>query len=426
MNTHNTYLDLAEELLPPLSQSIYPATIERGEGSYLYDIEDKRYIDFATGIAVAPVGHCHPKVVKSIQDQSTKLVSSMAILNPRVKIDLAQAIVDILPEQLNKVFFCNSGTESVEGSLKLARKAKPNRPNFIAFNKGFHGRSLGALSVTSKGKYRKDFTPLLSGCYFIDYPHKHITTDTVKQQLETLFANACPAESVAAIIVEPIIGEGGYIIPPSDFLPMLRQICDQYGILLILDEIQTGFGRTGKWFAFEHTSVVPDILLFAKGVASGLPLGGFAANNNLMDLFVSGSHGSTFGGNPISCAASLATIETIQSQNLLNRVQVLGRKIVEHLKDKFGHYLDIRGQGFMIAIEPKDGVQINLKAILDRLFSKGLIMLSCADGAAIRLIPALNISESVLHSGLGILEQVLDYELLVFSEYQRNKQEATP
>ncbi len=419
MSLKEGYLLKTVEFFPP--SSAHELVIDKGEGSYLYDIEGRRYIDFASGIAIAPVGHCHPRVVSAITEQTQKLISSLNFLWPKVKIDLAEKLMSILPKPLSNIFFCNSGTEAIEGAMKLARKAKPNRPNFIAFNGGFHGRTFGALSITSsKASYRADYFPLLPQTFFIDYPHK-ISTDEVLEQFEKLFETACPPSSVAGIFVESLLGEGGYIVPPADFLPKLRQLCDRWEILLVIDEIQSGIGRTGKWFAFEHYDIVPDILTFAKGIASGMPLGGFAASPELMKHLNAGSHGSTFGGNPIACASALATIKVIEQEALVERVAYTGQRIKDRLKGRFENYLDIRGQGFMIGIEPKTP-DLSVKAILARAQIKGLIALSCgAHGQTLRLMPALNIPDEVLNEGLAILEQIFDYEILVAAECKRSK-----
>jgi 4-aminobutyrate aminotransferase len=415
-NTQENYINKAKALFAPATHTALPIVVERGEGSYLFDIEGKRYIDFACGIAIAPVGHTHPRVVEAICEQAHSLVSSINIMWPRVKVDLAEKLVSILPGNIDSVFLCNSGTEAVEGALKLARKARPGRPNFLSFNGGFHGRSLGALTVTaSKAAYRADYFPLVPNCGFVDYPYEK-TLEEVLAQMESLFETNLPPESIAAIIVEPILGEGGYVVPPPEFLQRLRQICDRWDILLIFDEIQSGFGRTGAWFACEHFEVTPDIIVFAKGIASGMPLGGFAAKKELMSKMGPGSHGSTFGGNPISCAAALATIKVIEQEALIERVSFKGYRIMESLKQKFGEYIDVRGAGFMIGIEPKlEG--LNVKGILNRALSKGLIALSCGPRSnAIRLMPALNAPDSVLHDGINILEQILDYEILMAAE----------
>lgn len=418
---------MADNVFAPLAKSAFPIIIDKGEGSYLYDIEGKKYIDLATGIAVNPLGHCHPAVTHAIKTQVDKLMSSTAIFNTEVKLNCAQEILDIMPENMESLFFCNSGTEAVEGALKLAKKLRPERPYFLAFNKGFHGRTLGALQVThSKSAYRQEFCKE-TNCYSVDYPSTESELQETLSQIEKLFTYSCTPEQIAAIIVEPVIGEGGYIVPPDNFLPTLRAICDKYNILLICDEVQTGFGRTGKWFGCEHSNTQPDIITFAKGVASGMPLGGFASTRDNMQKLVSGTHGSTFGGNPLSCAAALATISTIKEECLIEQSSILGKKILERFDQKFGQYLDIRGKGFMIGIEPKPGVNINIKNITQRLFNKGLITLSCGtDGQVLRLMPPLNISESVLNSALSILEQVLDYELLVFNECERLNQEHVP
>ncbi|MDJ0625173.1 MAG: aminotransferase class III-fold pyridoxal phosphate-dependent enzyme [Candidatus Caenarcaniphilales bacterium] len=424
MQLQEDYISKAKNIFPPTSFFLEPMVVERGEGSYIFDIQGKRYIDFSTGIAVAPVGHCHPRVVEAITEQAQKLICPSNFVLQKTKIDLVEKVIDILPNTLDSVFLCNSGTESIEGAIKLARKVRPGRPNFIAFNNGFHGRTMGALSITgSKSSYRADYFPLLPQTYFVDYPHK-INTEQVLEQIERLFETTCPPTSVAAIFAESILGEGGYVIPPEDFLPRLRQLCDRWEILLVLDEIQSGFGRTGKWFACEHSETIPDIITFAKGIASGLPLGGFAANKKLMTKLNAGSHGSTFGGSPIPCAAALATIKVIEQEALIERVHFKGKKILERLQNKFGEYIDVRGKGFMIALEPKTK-ELDVKTILSRAYNKGVIALTCGNqNNVIRIIPPLNSPDDVLEEGISIFEQILDYEVLITSkgDRYRNKQ----
>jgi len=418
MELQESYLLKASQLFPPTALSA-DLVIERGEGSFIFDIEGKRYIDFATGIAIAPLGHCHPRIVEAVKEQSHQLLSSMNFVWTKAKIDFADKLQRILPKPLQKVFLSNSGTEGIEGAIKLVRKAKVGRPNFISFNGGFHGRSMGALSITaSKASYRADFFPLLPGAHFVDYPYK-VSTDEVFEQLNKLFETVCPANSVAAIFVESVLGEGGYVFPPADFLPRLRQLCDRWEISLVLDEVQSGFGRTGKWFACQHTATQPDVMVFAKGVASGLPLGGFAASAELMDKLNAGSHGSTFGGNPISCAAALETIKVIEQEALVERVAYRGKKIKDRLNQRFGEFLEVRGEGFMLGIEPKIEI-LNVKNILSRALSKGLLALSCGPHSnVIRLMPALNTPEEVLEEGISILEQIIDYEILVATECRK-------
>lgn len=420
MSLQQSYLELAQDVFPPLANPIFPITIDHASGSYLYDLNNKKYIDFAGGIAISPIGHCHPAVVKAMTNQIGKLTASMNILNPKVKIDCAKKIIDIMPNSIDKIFFANSGTEAVEGALKLAYKYNPDRKHFISFNKSFHGRSFGALSVTgSKASYKKDL-PTLHNIHFVDYPEDCLSLENTLEQIDKLFKYTISPENIAGIIVEPILGEGGYIIPPDDFLPQLRHLCDEHGILLIIDEIQTGFGRTGQWFACQHNNINPDILCFAKGVASGMPLGGFGASKEIMDTLIAGTHGSTFGGNPVCCAAAIATINTIESEWLIERVNQLGSKIIQRLHNKFSDYLNIRGRGFMIAIEAHENIDLDISNILKRLATKGLMMLSCGyNNQVLRLMPALNISETTLNEGLSILEQVLDYELLIHNECKR-------
>jgi len=330
-----------------VASTIYRYTdiaFQRGKGVYLYDVEGREYLDFVSGIATMNVGHNHPDVVEAICDQAHLLIHGachIGYMEPYVA--MMESIKSIAPGDLKngKGILVNSGSEAVETALKLARFVK-NRPMVLAFTDSFHGRSMGALALTSSSPlYRKNLSGLLSGVYHTPYPYcfrcplKHDSPDRcgiaclnlVEKALETVL----PPEDLAAIIVEPIAGEGGYIVPPAGFLAGLREICDRYDIMLIADEIQTGFGRTGKMFAMEHWDIVPDIICLAKAMGGGLPLGAILGKAEYLDEWPPAAHGTTFGGNPIACRAGLATLEIIKSENLVKNAQIMGNYIRDKL-----------------------------------------------------------------------------------------------
>ncbi len=314
----------------PSYTRIYPLVVERGSGAVIEDVDGNRFLDFTAGIAVNATGHCHPEVVAAIQDQSTKLLHmSGTDFYYRPQIDLAQRLAELAPgPSPKKVFFTNSGAEAIEGALKLARW-HTDRSRVVAFFGAFHGRTYGAMSLSgSKLVHRRGFSPLVPDIHHVAFPRDctdcynslSANCHCVRQIEETLFHRIAPPDEVAAIFVEAIQGEGGYYVAPPKFLPALRALCDKYGIMLVLDEVQSGMGRTGKMFAVEHWGVEPDIICLAKGIASGLPLGAIVSTTEVMD-WPSGSHASTFGGNPVSCRAALATIELLQREYLANTVE---------------------------------------------------------------------------------------------------------
>lgn len=403
----------------------YPAVIESGKGVWMTDVDGNVFLDFSAGIAVTATGHCHPEVVKAITEQAGKLIhmSGTDFYYP-VQVDLAEKIAEITPGGKNKrVFFCNSGAEAVECAMKLARY-KRRRPRYLAFTGSFHGRTFGALSLTaSKVAQRRFFAPLVSDvthtpyayCYrcpfHLEYPACGLYC--VKYIEETLFKKVLPPEEIAALFVEPIQGEGGYVIPPKAFLPALRELCDRYDILLVDDEIQAGMGRTGKMFAIEHSSTKADIYAIAKGIASGLPLGVCVTNASLMD-WPPGSHASTFGGNPVACAAALKTIELLE-RGLIENAEKMGELALKRLNDletKYEFIGDVRAKGLMIGVElvadrmSKDPVKDRRDAVVAEAFKHGLLMLGAGE-TAVRLIPPLVINEEELQVGLDIFEKVL-------------------
>src|ERR1700694_4483966 len=311
--------------MSPSFTRAYPFVMERGEGCWVTDVDGNRFLDFTAGIAVVTTGHSHPKVVAAIEEQARRFIHmSGTDFYYRSEIELAERLeAKILPGTPAKVFFTNSGAEAIEGAMKLARLTS-GRPSYIAFIGAFHGRTFGALSLTaSKASQRRRFAPLLSSVFHAPFPteSRGITTDESLARIEELFATVAPPESVAAVCVEPTRGGGGYLVPPADFLPRLRELTLKHGILLVADEVQSGMGRTGKLLAIEHRGVEPDIVCLAKGIASGLSLGAFIARAEQMN-WPPGSHGSTFGGNPVACAAGIATLDLLEDGLMENAARV--------------------------------------------------------------------------------------------------------
>ncbi len=400
----------------------YPAVIEKGSGVWVTDVDGNEFLDFSSGIAVLATGHCHPEVVKAIKEQSEKLLhmSGTDFYYP-YQIELAEKLAEIVPGGKNKkVFFGNSGAEAVECAMKLARY-HTRRPRYIAFTGAFHGRTYGALSLTSsKAGQRRFFGPLLPDVTHVPYAYCYrcpfnlsypsCNLECVKYIEEVVFKKIAPPEEVAAIFVEPIQGEGGYVVPPDSFLPALRKLCNDYDIILVDDEVQAGMGRTGKMFAIEHFNTKADMYCIAKGIASGLPLGVCVANSSLMD-WPPGAHASTFGGNPVSCASALKTIELLEN-GLIDNAANLGEIAMKRLNEWKEHYDfigDVRGKGLMIGIEfvldrkTKTPVKDKRDGVVYEAFKQGLLILGAGE-TAIRIIPPLVITEEELHTGLDILE----------------------
>jgi 4-aminobutyrate aminotransferase len=304
---------------------------ERGEGTWLVDADGRRWLDFSSGIAVTSTGHCHPRVVAAIEQQARTLIHTSVVTHPQRSIELAERIGALTPFLSDpQVFFSNSGAEAVDGAIKLARKAT-GKPGIIAFRGAFHGRTLAATSLTTaKGKYRDGYEPLLPSVHVAPYAYplrfggEDAAAVAALAALDEMLDRQAPPGNVAAMIVEPVLGEGGYVVPPVAWLEGLRERCSRLGILLVFDEVQSGIGRTGRPFAAETLGVSPDIVLFAKGVASGMPLGGIIAGRALMDRWPTGAHGSTFGGNPVACAAALATLDVLEDERCYERARTLG------------------------------------------------------------------------------------------------------
>ncbi len=413
--------------------------VERGEGAYLYDVEGRRYLDFTCGIGVTNTGHCHPRVVQAIREQAGLLLHGQAnIVYHRPMLELVAELRAIAPPELDGFFFSNSGAEAVEGAIKLARQAT-GRSDIIAFSGGFHGRTSGALALTSsKGKYREGVAPLPAGIHFAPYaacfrcavaraagansaaisyaaPHTSACCGEPLHQVEHLLHTQTTPENVAAILVEPVLGEGGYVVPPASFLQGLRQICDTYGILLIADEVQSGFGRTGRFFAIEHFGITPDIMIIAKGIASGLPLSGIIARRALMNRWKPGAHGGTYGGNAVACAAAVATIQAMREERLVENAAHQGTVLKQELSHVMGRHPvvgDVRGLGLMVGVELITATGAPDAALTKRTLAacrdRGLLLLNCGPyDNVVRFIPPLIVNEDQIRDAVRIFAEAL-------------------
>jgi 4-aminobutyrate aminotransferase len=415
-------LERDHRYMSPSYTRIYPLVVARGSGAVIEDVDGNLFLDFTAGIAVTATGHCHPHVVAAIQDQAAKLIHmSGTDFYYEPQIDLAQRLAELAPgDSPKRVFFTNSGAEALEAALKLARW-HTGRSRAIAFLGAFHGRTYGAMSLSgSKLVHRRGFSPLVPDIHHVPYPRgpeartdPHFGRHAVEQIEETILKRVAPPEEVAAIFVEPVQGEGGYHVPPPDFLPALRQLCDRHDILLVADEVQTGMGRTGKLFAVEHWGVEPDIICLAKGIGSGMPLGAMIARDAVMD-WPSGSHASTFGGNPVSCRAALATIDLLLNGYIANAAQ-RGEQLRQgllKLQRQNPEVGDVRGLGLMIAMDiVKDQERLTpdpslRDEIIQTAFHHGLLLLGCGE-SAVRFCPPLCISADQVDTALQLLSQIL-------------------
>jgi len=377
----------------------YPINIVKGKGAYVWDNNGKEYIDFMAGYGVALVGHCNDKVVDAVKRQVERLITCHCSCYNDVRLEFLRKIVS-LSRGLDKVFFCNSGAEACEAAIKIARKYS-KRYGIVAMVNSFHGKTMGALSVTYASKYREPFKPLLDGVTFVPYGN----ADRLEEVIED---DAKGDKVIGAVILEPIQGEGGINVPPQGYLNRVREICDKYGILLILDEIQSGLGRTGRLWASEHWGVIPDIMCLAKGIAGGIPMGLVLAKRDVMDSLSIGEHSNTFGGNPLACAAAKATLECIVDDKLVDNAANVGKYMYEgllRLKDKYKIVRDVRGLGLMLGIE----LRFDIKDILlDGL--KHNILLLYSGRNVIRLLPPLIIDEDIAGKALTILDTLLNRE----------------
>jgi 4-aminobutyrate aminotransferase len=426
-----TSTELIERDHAIVAAAIYRYTdiaFQRGEGVYLYDFEGRRYLDFVAGIATMNVGHCHPDVVEAICDQARILIhgaSHVGYMEPYVEV--LEALKAVAPGDLmnGKGVLMNSGSEAVETGIKLARYVT-NRSMILAFTESFHGRPMGALALTASNElYRRRLAGLLTGVYHTPYPYcyrcplKHKSPETcglaclnlVEKALQTVV----PPEDLAGIIVEPIAGEGGYIVPPDGFLQALREICDRHGALLIADEVQTGLGRTGKMFAMEHWGVVPDVVCLAKALGGGLPLGAVLARADLVDAWPPAAQGTTFGGNPIACQAGLATLRIVQADNLMAHAIEVGDYIQSRFREaqkELPIIGDVRGKGLMVGVElvNADGSPAGeiIKAVIKEIGASGMALTKCG-ASALRIAPALVITREQAGEGVDIILNVLHH-----------------
>ncbi len=416
-----------DKYISPSYTRSYPMVAKRGRGARVWDVDGNEFVDFATGIAVTSTGHCHPEVVKAIQDQAAELIHmSGTDFYYENMITLAERLSAVAPMPgPHKFYYGNSGAEAVECAMKLARY-HTGRQNFIAFFGAFHGRTMGALSLTgSKPQQKRRFAPFVPGVTHVRYPYAYRGCSGGPQEEEAfalgcaryieekLFKTTLPPEEVAAIIVEPIQGEGGYVVAPTSFMQELRRICDRHGILLIVDEVQSGAGRTGKWWAVEHTGVHPDIVCMAKGIASGMPLGICMSKAEIMD-WKPGSHASTFGGNPVAIAAAIATMDVLEREGIANAAK-LGAQMQERMRtwlEKYSIVGDVRGRGMMIGVEivkdkqSREAVGAWRDRIVDLAFERGLLFLGCGE-TTIRLAPSLLLKPEEAAIGLDVLEECI-------------------
>jgi 4-aminobutyrate aminotransferase len=400
----------------------YPFVMDHGRGAEVWDVDGNRFLDFAAGIAVCATGHSHPEVVAAVQDAAAKFLHISSDYWHEAQVALGEKIAALAPMgEPVMSFFCQSGTESVEAALKLARYVT-GRSRFIGFLGGFHGRTMGSLAFTSsKYTQQKGFFPAMPGVTHVPYPNPFrplfVGADQGKAVLDyienVLFASNVPASEVAGILVEPIQGEGGYIVPPDGFLAGLRALCDRHGILLIADEVQCGVGRTGKMFACEHWSVAPDIMTLAKGLGSGLPIGMTVARRSIMEQWKRGAHGNTYGGNPLCCAAALKTIELVERGYLANAATV-GAYFIDRLRDLQSRYDvigEVRGRGLMIGMElidsrTREPARALCDAVIARAFYNGLLLLSCGQ-STVRFMPPLMIGAGDVDEAMSLLEAAL-------------------
>jgi 4-aminobutyrate aminotransferase len=418
------YKDYKPYLSPALVKST-ELVVTRGEGSYLYTENGDRYIDFVQGIAVNALGHSHKRVVKAISEQASALINaSFNMVSFPSTLEFSKRLAHISPGRLGCTFFSNGGAEATDGALKLAQSVT-KRPAIVACKGSFHGRTIGATSVTaSNAKYRKHYESLIGSVYFMPYPSREQCpaglSDAARAafclgELESLFKYVVAPDTVAAVIVEPIQGEGGYVVPDPSFLRGLRELCSNHGIMLIFDEIQSGWGRTGNMFASEHFGVVPDIMTLGKAIAGGLPMSAIVSTPELMEKWMPGSHGTTFGGNPLAAAAALAVLDEFEEYDILGNVQKQGAYLHERLltlRQKYPVISDVRGLGLMQAVEltgadGAPGTQL-VNAVKDYCLSHYMLTLGCGVyGNGIRFATPLNVTRNVLDEGLSIFEDAL-------------------
>jgi 4-aminobutyrate aminotransferase len=428
-NDASDALDLAALAGPNMSPVLgryMDRSWSHGIGHHLYDTSGRRYLDFANGIAVTALGHAHPRVTAAIHAQVDRLMGPVhAIGFAESTVRLARMLADTFPDPLDTVLFLNSGSEAIDGAIKLARRVT-GRPAILSFRGAFHGRTIGATSVTSSSlNYRLGYEPLLPSIYQLPYPATYrdfddeaAATETCLSHLEDLFATTVAPSQVAAVLIEPVQGEGGYYPAPPAFLQTLRAVCDQHGILLIADEVQSGFGRTGEMWAFEHAGIVPDVVCVAKAIANGLPLSAIVASREVQARWGRGAHGTTYGGNPVACAAGIAVLETIHDEGLVANARLRGAELSGGLRELMADHPaigDVRGPGLMIGVEfvkdratrEPDGAMA--EAVAARAAEAGLLLLSCGiRHQVIRWIPPLDVTVPEIEEALRLFEGALE------------------
>jgi 4-aminobutyrate aminotransferase len=417
---------LAAANLTPVLGRYFERSWSHGEGHRLFDTDGRAYLDFANGIAVSVLGHRNPRITAAIHAQVDRLMAPMAAMGyaePTVR--LARALAATLPDPIDSVFFMNSGSEAIEAALKMARRVT-GRPGIVAFRGAFHGRTFGAASITSSNpNYRQGYEPLLPSVYLSQYPSvyrdfggdEERAVEMAFRHLRDLFHSTISPDEVAAIVVEPVQGEGGYVPAPPAFLRILRRVCDRHGILLVADEVQAGFGRTGRMWAFEHAEIVPDVVCMAKAIANGLPLSAMASARELQERWGRSAHGTTFGGNPVSCAAGLAVLEEIHERDLVANAAARGAELSAGLREiasRDARIGDVRGPGLMIGVEfvrdratrEPDGA--TCEAVIQGCANDGLLVLSCGvEHNVIRWMPPLDVTREEIAEALGIFGDVL-------------------
>ncbi|GAB4409218.1 MAG: aspartate aminotransferase family protein [Thermodesulfovibrionales bacterium] len=415
----------AKEVLTPALLIHTDIVVKKAQGVYVEDVHGRQYMDFTSGLATTNIGHNHLEVVEAIKRQAEAFIHSGCIFYYEPLIALPEILKRVTPPGLDMFFFSNAGAEAVEGAIKLAR-FYTGRQGIIAFTGAFHGRTFGAATLTTSNiRFRRNYHPFLPSVYHSPYPYcyrcyfgQRPETCSMEcfEYLEGVFKHLIPPEEVACMIIEPVLGEGGYVIPPLEFLRNLRALCDRWGILLILDEIQSGMGRTGKWFASEHFNIIPDIMTVAKGIASGMPLSAVVSKKEIMSGWPPGAHGTTFGGNPVSCAAAIATLKVIEEEGLLENARVVGSyamEILSTIKERNPCVGDVRGLGLMIGIEfvreGKEPDTEGLKKIMGYCLERGLVLLEAGpEKNIIRLAPPLIVRKEEMERGLGILGEAIE------------------
>jgi 4-aminobutyrate aminotransferase len=421
--TARTIQQRSNATLSPILGRYYQQAWVKGEGHRLYDSDGRPYLDFANGIAVTSLGHAHPKVNAAIHRQVDRLIhvcNGLGHLDPVTR--LAEMIVDELPEPLDTVYFGNSGAEVVDGAMKMVRRAT-GRTHIIAFSGAFHGRTYGATSLTTSSlNYRSGYDPLVPDVHIAPFPNAYRDFDGDEERasevcldhLERLFRDQIQPARTAAFVIEPVQGEGGYVPAPLGFLQGLRELATRHGVLLIADEVQSGYGRTGRMWAFEHAGIVPDVVLAAKAIANGMPLAALVSPRELQERWGLGAHGSTYGGNPVSCAAGIAVLEVMHEQHLVANAAERGAELSAGLKalqaedPRIG---DVRGPGLMIGVEMiKDPAAPDValgSAMSQACAERGLLVLTCGAGNVVRWIPPLDVQRTEIEEALGIFQEAL-------------------